>query len=383
MKTRNKPRTAQAEPNGSFQYDPALTLGILDNLSHRRRGTVRPEGLNSLATRRSRTVRRRYWLPGIVARNPEPTGPRSSWESTQAGGGFRAGDEDLELLRAIATSKVFTEFQRAFTQATGLPVALELVQSFQLSFHDRGKQGPFCGFMAPENRTSEACLQPQSQVAHATMESSHTTVCYGGLRETVVPLRLGNRLIGLLRAGPVFRRKPSKRHFQRTLKLLTSWGTNLDQNVLRGAYFKMRVVSREQHTAAVKLLILFAEHLSILSNQIVIQRDNAEPPRIAKAKDFIREHYAEDLSLSQVAQFANASLFYFCKLFRRATGLTFTNFLARVRIERSRNLLVNPQLSVSEVAYEVGFQSISHFNRTFRRILGQSPTEYRLRCRRR
>lgn len=211
------------------------------------------------------------------------------------------------------------------------------------------------------------------------MERPHTTVCYAGLYETVVPLRLGSRLIGFLWTGQVFQRKPTEPQFRRTLKLLSSWGTKLDENVLREAYFGTHVVSREQHSAAVKLLTIFAEHLEIVSNQIVIQRDNAEPPMITKAKEFIREHHTEDLSLPQVAQVAHANHFHFCRLFKRATGLTFTNFLSRVRIERSKNLLINPQLRVSEIAYEVGFQSLTHFNRVFQKLLGQSPTEYRLK----
>jgi len=103
---------------------------------------------------------------------------------------------------------------------------------------------------------------------------------------------------------------------------------------------------------------------------------------IAKAKDFIRDHHAEDLSLPKVARFANVSPCYFCKLFKRTTGLSFTNFLSRVRIESSKNLLINPQLRVSEIAYEVGFQSLTSFNRVFQKLLGQSPTEYRLKVRR-
>jgi AraC-like DNA-binding protein len=292
-------------------------------------------------------------------------------------GEFRARDETPELLRAIANSKVFTEFGRAFTRATGLPVALRPVESFQLSFHDHRNQGPFCALMARESRTCGACLQSQSQAAEGAVERPQTTVCYAGLYETVVPLRLGSRLIGFLWTGQVFQRKPTESQFRRTLELLSSWGVKLDQAVLRGAYYETRVVSREQHSAAVKLLTIFAEHLEIVSNQIVIQRGNAEPPMITRAKDFIREHHAEDLSLPQVAQVAYASPFHFCKLFKRATGLTFTNFLSRVRIERSKNLLINPQLRVSEIAYEVGFQSLTHFNRVFQKLLGQSPTEYR------
>jgi len=53
--------------------------------------------------------------------------------------------------------------------------------------------------------------------------------------------------------------------------------------------------------------------------------------------------------------------------------------LSRVRIERAKLLLHNKNLRVSEIAYEVGFQSLTHFNRTFRKLVGSSPTEYRSR----
>ena len=155
--------------------------------------------------------------------------------------GSQLRNENIELLKAIAASKVFTEFERAFKEATGLPVALRPVESFQLSFHDQRHQGPFCALMARQNRTCGACLQSQSQVAGAAAEQPQTGVCYAGLCETVVPLRLGNRLIGFLWTGQVFQRKPSELQFRRTRKLLSSWGMKLDQTVLRRAYFGTRV----------------------------------------------------------------------------------------------------------------------------------------------
>src|SRR5690606_1065132 len=65
------------------------------------------------------------------------------------------------------------------------------------------------------------------------------------------------------------------------------------------------------------------------------------------------------------------------KAFRKATGMTFTDYLARVRVEKVKNLLLNPQRRVSEAAYAAGFQSLSQFNRVFRRIAGESPTVFR------
>jgi AraC-like DNA-binding protein len=100
---------------------------------------------------------------------------------------------------------------------------------------------------------------------------------------------------------------------------------------------------------------------------------------IVRAKEYIAAHQAEDLNLAQVAKAVNTSTFYFCKIFRRMTGLNFTDYVSRVRVEKAKNLLLNRNLRVSEIAYEVGFQSLTHFNRVFKRILGVSPTKYRTR----
>ena len=75
----------------------------------------------------------------------------------------------------------------------------------------------------------------------------------------------------------------------------------------------------------------------------------------------------------------NTSPFYFCKMFKKATGLNFTEYVCRVRIERAKNLLLNPNLRISEIAYQVGFQSLTHFNRVFKKIVGEAPTEYRIK----
>jgi AraC-like DNA-binding protein len=68
---------------------------------------------------------------------------------------------------------------------------------------------------------------------------------------------------------------------------------------------------------------------------------------------------------------------YFSEKFKEVTGLKFIEFVARTRIEKARNLLQNPNLYISEIAFEVGFQSLSQFNRRFKKIIGQSPRDYR------
>jgi len=284
---------------------------------------------------------------------------------------------DRALIEALVNSKVFQDYERAFSEATGMPVALRPVETWQLPHHGKRNEGPFCALISEKSRACASCLSMQETLSEMSIEEAHTVGCPNGLCDTAVPVRLGDRLIGFLQTGQVFRRRPTEAMFERAARLVTDWGVTVDRELLRQAYFSTRVVPGKQHEAIVRLLSIFAQHLSILSNQVVVQHENAEPPVITRAKEYIHEHQTENLRLGHVAKACNTSTFYFCKMFRKVTGINFTDYLSRVRIEKSKNLLLNPNLRVSEIAFEVGFQSLTHFNRVFKKILGQSPTEYR------
>ena len=154
---------------------------------------------------------------------------------------------------------------------------------------------------------------------------------------------------------------------------MTQWGMKIERDRLKRAYFGTKVLPARQHEGVVKLLSIFAQHISMVSNQILVQRENIEPPPVSRAKQFILENQTENLSLGRVAKSVNTSIFYFCKMFKKATGLNFTDYVSRIRVEKAKNLLLNRNLRVSEIAYEVGFQSLTHFNRVFKKILGLRP----------
>lgn len=281
------------------------------------------------------------------------------------------------LVEAMVNSKIYQDYERAFTEATGLPVAFRPVESWQLPHHGKRNENPFCQLMSQRSRACSVCLQVQEELSQGATLDAQTVVCPSGMCDTAVPVRLGDRLIGFLQTGQVFRKKPTESQFDRVEKLTHDWGIEASRDTLHDAYFATKVISNKQHDAVVKLLSIFAQHLSMLSNQVIVQQENSEPPVITKAKEYIHEHQTEELSLGQVAKAVNTSTFYFCKMFKKVTGINFTDYLSRVRIEKAKNLLLNPNLRVSEIAFEVGFQSLTHFNRVFKKILGQSPTEYR------
>jgi AraC-like DNA-binding protein/ligand-binding sensor protein len=294
-----------------------------------------------------------------------PAGRLSNWNG------------DKNLIDALTGSKFYQDYERAFTETTGLVVALRPVESWQMPHHGKRHENPFCALMAQRSRSCAACLQVQQRLTAAALHEAQTVACLAGLSDTAVPVRLGDRLIGFLQTGQVFLKPPTLGQFERVRKRVSEWGVSVDAAQLKAAYFGGRVVPQRQHAAVVKLLSIFAQHLSMISNQLMVQHQNTEPPVIARAKEFVRDHQGEKLSLVQVAQAVNTSTFYFCKMFKKVTGLNFTDYVARVRIYRAKNLLLNPNLRISEIAFEVGFQSLTHFNRVFKKIIGRSPTEYR------
>lgn len=288
-----------------------------------------------------------------------------------------ASNPERSIVQHLTRSSLFREYVKAFETTTGLPLALRPAGSFQSPIHQSKQVNSFCALMAANNQTCAACLRQQQRMENDAVTETKTVQCLAGLTESAAPVRLGERTIGHLQTGQVMLRPPTAAGFKKTLHHLAELGAKVDVAALEQAYFKTRVIARKQYDSMVRLMSVFAQQLASLSNQVMVQEATAEPPAIARARAYIAEHLGDTLSLTEVARAVNMSGFYFCKVFKRATGLTFTDYLARTRIERVKQLLLNPHTRVSEAAYEAGFQSLSQFNRVFRRVVGESPSAYR------
>jgi AraC-like DNA-binding protein len=103
--------------------------------------------------------------------------------------------------------------------------------------------------------------------------------------------------------------------------------------------------------------------------------------RIEDAVAFVENRYSEELSLPGIAEHFGLNASYFSRLFARHTGMPLFSFVNRLRIQKSCVLLKRSGLSILEIAFSVGYNNLSHFNRYFRRVMGESPREYRKRAR--
>ena len=104
---------------------------------------------------------------------------------------------------------------------------------------------------------------------------------------------------------------------------------------------------------------------------------NMDSEVINAVMTYINNHYREELSLEDVAQFAGFSRYYFSRSFKRQTGYSFKDYLCQKRLQVAMDLLIRTNRSMRDVAIESGFGSVATFNRVFREKKGCTPTQYR------
>ena len=248
------------------------------------------------------------------------------------------------FIQNLADSDLFQHYQRAFHTLTELPLCLEPVE---------------------EGREPDGVL---------------THIGIAGVVETLVPVKVGKTAVAAMRTGGVRLTPANAATFAPVARELLEKDHSAAEIAAARVHFdQVPVMSQERYDAALAILKSFAVQLGESAHRLLFAHATHEPEAVRNAKAFIHDHLAEPMSLEAVAGAVNVSPFHFCKLFKRSTGLTFTDFVNRARVEKAKRLLMRPAARITEVAYDVGFQSLSHFNRSFRRIAAESPSEFRMR----
>lgn len=147
---------------------------------------------------------------------------------------------------------------------------------------------------------------------------------------------------------------------------------NLSSNSFDNAF---SVFSTENDISMLKAFVqkILMECLSA----IISVRTQADNPIIKKVCDYINDNLSKDISLEQMAEYANVSSFYLSKLFKEEKGVTFVNFLTDKRLEKARHLLKNTDLSIKEITSETGYNDQNYLSRLFKSKYGISPSEFR------
>lgn len=287
---------------------------------------------------------------------------------------------ETTLLQRIANSDRFKMYQEAFRTATGLPLRLVGSDPNGWCLDDQKiNRSPFCEALNLCESACGACVETNRRLMKEAEVAGPTTChCFAGLCATAVPVKMGASVIGYLKTGQVFSQTPTEEQFDQLMGAIGR--KTLDKSAreqLKDAYLHTRYVEPRRYQSMVTLLQSFAEQLSEHAESLAIIEEGSEPAAIAKARKYIHAHLDQPLPLGLVARQAGLSESHFCRLFKESAGLTLTDYVNRCRIDWAKRELLKPEARISEIAFLIGYQSLSQFNRSFARIVGLSPTLYR------
>ena len=133
----------------------------------------------------------------------------------------------------------------------------------------------------------------------------------------------------------------------------------------------------ENCTTLNQLKQVWADYVSVSCELCQRQKDGMGSRPVRMIKEYIGEHYSENITLSDIADIVFLNPAYLSAMFKKETGQTLTQYLIDVRIDKAKEMLRNPEKSIGEIACLVGYQDERHFSKLFSKMTGVKPTEYR------
>ena len=288
--------------------------------------------------------------------------------------------ERLQMLfQRLAQSELFQRYRQAFLDATNLPLQLEFAAAPENSPCQTGEnESLFCQAINGDHSHCEACVETTNKLRSNLDGDVHNLECFAGMQETAVPIRSGDTLLAYLKTGEIFVEKPTRTRFKPVAQILLAEGYPQDKvDELRNAWLATPVVDAPRYAAITTMLATFGAQLSRSLDDLILQTEEHDPPAVARAKAFIQAHLQESIPLPIVARHSGLSEHHFSRVFKQVAGIPFTEYVNRARVELAKTMLLKPHARITEVAYEIGFQSLSQFNRSFVRFTGQSPSQFR------
>ncbi len=297
-------------------------------------------------------------------------------------------DQDPKMLQKgaavfekLKNAPLLKDYHQAFKMATGLPLRIvgPDTKEWALQGVDNNRSA-FCVLLNTCASACVACREVNQQLLSDAegVEGATSCKCFTGMTSTAVPVRMGPQIIAYLRTGQIFTQTPKEEDFQRAISKVKEEELN-DEIVakLRKTYFNTRELDPERFQSMVDLLVIFAEQLSTLAAEIAVAASEVESPSIRRAKQIIHEQLDEKLSASDLAREVGMSPSHFSRSFKQDIGITVTEYITRCRINWACRELGRPNARISDVAFMVGFQSLSQFNRAFLKTIGQNPSDFR------
>ncbi|MDD5727434.1 MAG: PocR ligand-binding domain-containing protein [Victivallales bacterium] len=279
----------------------------------------------------------------------------------------------------LVNSKEFEEFTQVLIKLTGLAMALNSPDGISCNkFTGGNRTNKVCWMLRNCKEGRQKCLECDRRHFHQAASQGKPLIyrCYAGFWDMAVPVFVQGRHIATISSGQVLSEPASAQGFQKLCRQLKWW--NVSEEKLRKAYESAPYLPKETLQYVMRLLEVFAHQLCESLYHIRKLEERLEKEEIRKAKAYIRKRIREPLlCLTDVAGHVGFSKAHFSHMFKCSTGISYTEFVQNCRIEAAKHYLLHTERSITDICFDCGFNSMTHFNRVFRSLEKMSPRDYR------
>jgi AraC-like DNA-binding protein len=167
-------------------------------------------------------------------------------------------------------------------------------------------------------------------------------------------------------------------------KLFTQskFGIEIRRTIKKQTIIKLKKIITAQGMKKIILLLDMLNEISVKSefnciNQQIVEKQLKVSDRLTDLFSYVNTNYKKHISLEEAAKITNLTPESFCRFFKQKTGKKFIEYLQETRVSHASQALLNTDLTIAEVAYKTGFSTVSNFNKLFKKITRQCPTQYR------
>lgn len=328
-------------------------------------------------------------------------------------------------IKDINKLEILDQIKEIYCHNTGMVISFHSPGiKYTLDFFPKKQRNYYCSLIQSTEEGMRKCKLSDIYGLSKAKEHGEYCIyrCHAGLIDVAIPLMYKGRDIGSIYTGQVLTEEPTKERFEKLYRTLSN--LDLDRSILREHYFKVKVMDKERLIFCVRLLALIGNYIITFENELNLQKEIIEKNRelhrkerekiklekalrelsisilefeknsikdatalysensrknniISKAQLFIKSNYNKHIMLKDVSAAVYLSPNYFSAMFKKVSGYTFSKYLVRKRIDVAKKYLNETDIPIKNIVSKVGFEDYNYFNRSFKKLIGVPPAQFR------
>jgi AraC-like DNA-binding protein/ligand-binding sensor protein len=278
----------------------------------------------------------------------------------------------------LAESEEFAEFFTIVRQLTGIVTALAHPDgTLAKLLCPETEFNPLCRIILASSEGKIACDATNRFYCSQVTKSKRGLryFCHAGLVDFAVPVYIEDWHIATINCGQTLSEKPSAKGFKKLCEKIE--GIPVDMKKLHKVYFQSTYMPPEKLETVLRLISFYADYFCEVGRRLHPANQSKNHPQIIEAVKYLKEHFRDDVSLQDIASSVGLCETYFSRLFTKIIGVPYTHYLNNLRISEAKKLLEKTDWTITQIALDIGFNSLPYFNQIFSKFENCSPSQYR------